>query len=401
MRKITDEGFLFLYGAGLLVTAETGMPAVITILFACIYTCVNLVGEEKYLHYIMTIAFVAAGIASKEMWMFLPVVLYNMLCFYSPVYIGAGGIIVACEAPAFREYYGLEKEMLIVAGLAAAVLLYGRTRRLNELEQEYKRVRDDSRELTLMLEKKNQDLLEKQDTEVYLATLKERNRIAREIHDNVGHMLSRSILMVGALKTILEAGGEVEVTGTGQDGKDAVRLYDELLPDVLLMDIRMKDMNGLDAAEQILKRHTDAKILLLTTFSDDAYIVKALKYGVKGYLIKQDYGSILPALQAVQMNQTVFGTEIMSRIPGLLQKEQKEKEQTFDWNSYGIGERELEITALVAEGLSNKEISEKVCLSEGTVRNYISNVLEKLELRDRTQLAVYYLQRGRKCDKNK
>ncbi len=209
------------------------------------------------------------------------------------------------------------------------------------------------------------------------------------------------ILVSSALKTILEAGGEVEVTGTGRDGKDAVRLYDELLPDVLLMDIRMKDMNGLDAAEQILKRHTDAKILLLTTFSDDAYIVKALKYGVKGYLIKQDYGSILPALQAVQMNQTVFGTEIMSRIPGLLQKEQKEKEQTFDWNSYGIGERELEITALVAEGLSNKEISEKVCLSEGTVRNYISNVLEKLELRDRTQLAVYYLQRSRKCDKNK
>ena len=205
MRKITDEGCLFLYGAGLLVTAETGISAVIAILFACIYTCVNLVGEEKYLHYIMTIAFVAAGIISKEMWMFLPVVLYNMLCFYSPVYIGVGGIIVACEAPAFREYYGLEKEMLIVAGLAAAVLLYGRTRRLNELEQEYKMARDDSRELTLMLEKKNQDLLEKQDTEVYLATLKERNRIAREIHDNVGHMLSRSILMVGALKTVNQA----------------------------------------------------------------------------------------------------------------------------------------------------------------------------------------------------
>ena len=88
MRKITDEGFLFLYGAGLLVTAETGIPAVITILFACIYTCVNLVGEEKYLHYIMTIAFVAAGIVFKEMWMFLPAVLYNMLCFYSLVYIG-------------------------------------------------------------------------------------------------------------------------------------------------------------------------------------------------------------------------------------------------------------------------------------------------------------------------
>ena len=202
MRKITDEGFLFLYGVGLLVTAETGLPAVIAILLVCIYTCVNLVGEEKYLHYIMTIVFVATGIVFKEMWIFLPVVLYNMLCFYSPVYIVSSGMIVACAEPAFRDYYGLEKEVLIVAGLAAAVLLYGRTGRLDELEQEYKKSRDDSRELTLMLEKKNQDLLEKQDTEVYLATLKERNRIAREIHDNVGHMLSRSILMVGALKTV-------------------------------------------------------------------------------------------------------------------------------------------------------------------------------------------------------
>ena len=202
MRKITDEGFLFLYGMGLLLTAETGIPAVIAALLACIYTCVNLVWKEKYLHYITTAAFVAVGIVSKEMWMFLPVVLYNMLCFYSPVYMGAGGIIMACMAPAVREGYGLEKEMFIVAGLAAAILLHGRTRRLDELEQEYKRSRDDSKELTLMLEKKNQDLLEKQDTEVYLATLKERNRIAREIHDNVGHMLSRSILMVGALKAI-------------------------------------------------------------------------------------------------------------------------------------------------------------------------------------------------------
>ena len=202
MRKITDEGFLFLYGVGLLVTAETGIPAVIAILLACIYTCVNLVGEEKYLHYIMTIAFVAAGIVSKEMWMFLPVVLYNMLCFYSPVYIGIGGVVMACVAPTFREDYGLDKGMFIVVGMAAAVLLCERTKRLDELEQEYKRSRDDSKELTLMLEKKNQDLLEKQDTEVYLATLKERNRIAREIHDNVGHMLSRSILMVGALKAI-------------------------------------------------------------------------------------------------------------------------------------------------------------------------------------------------------
>lgn len=195
-------------------------------------------------------------------------------------------------------------------------------------------------------------------------------------------------LVSNALKMILEAGGEVEVTGIGQDGKDAVRLYEEWSPDVLLMDIRMKEMSGLEAAETILKRHPEAKILLLTTFSDDEYIVKALKYGVKGYLLKQDYGSILPALQAVKMNQTVFGTEIMSKIPGIFQEK-----KSFEWEEHGIGQREVEIISLVAEGLSNKEIAEKVCLSEGTVRNYISNILEKLALRDRTQLAVYYYQR--------
>ncbi len=202
MRKITDEGFLFLYGIILLVTTETGIAAVVGCLLACIYTCVNLAWKEKYLHYITTIAFAAAGIVYKEMWIFLPVALYNMLCFYSPIYIGISGTVVTCMTPSFRACYGLEKEVFIIAGLAAAGLLFGRTRRLDELEQEYKRSRDDSKELTLMLEKKNHDLLEKQDTEVYLATLKERNRIAREIHDNVGHMLSRSILMVGALKAV-------------------------------------------------------------------------------------------------------------------------------------------------------------------------------------------------------
>ena len=195
-------------------------------------------------------------------------------------------------------------------------------------------------------------------------------------------------LVAISLKTILEADADIEVAAIGHNGKEAVAFYEKYKPDVLLMDIRMEEMSGLEAAEQILKRNLDAKILFLTTFSDDEYIVKALKYGVKGYLLKQDYGSILPALQAVKMNQTVFGTEIMSKIPGLFQEK-----KTFQWEEHGIGEREVEIIALVAEGLSNKEIAEKVCLSEGTVRNYISNILEKLALRDRTQLAVYYLQR--------
>ena len=95
------------------------------------------------------------------------------------------------------------------------------------------------------------------------------------------------ILVSNALKMILEAGGDVEVAGIGQDGNDAIRLYEELQPEVLLMDIRMKTMSGLEAAEIILKQYPEAKILLLTTFSDDEYIVKALKYGVKGYLLNR------------------------------------------------------------------------------------------------------------------
>lgn len=189
-----------------------------------------------------------------------------------------------------------------------------------------------------------------------------------------------------ALKTILESGEEVTVAGVGKDGKEAVELYHSQKPDVLLMDIRMKEMSGLEAAEEILSKDPQAKILLLTTFSDDEYIVKALKYGVKGYLLKQDYHSILPALQAVYSGQSVFGTEITAKLPELL-KERKR----FDWSEYEIGEKEQKVISLVAEGLSNKEIAKRLFLSEGTVRNYVSQILEKMDLRDRTQLAVYYL----------
>lgn len=194
------------------------------------------------------------------------------------------------------------------------------------------------------------------------------------------------ILVASALKTILEAGEDVVVAGTGQDGSEALSLYREHKPDVLLMDIRMQKVSGLEASEQILKEYPEARILLLTTFTDDEYIVKALKYGVKGYLLKQDYQSILPAIRAVYTGQTVFGTEIISKIPLLLHEK-----KSFDRKAYDISEKELQVISLVAEGYSNKEIAKRLYLSEGTVRNYISNILDKIGLRDRTQLAVYYL----------
>lgn len=192
-------------------------------------------------------------------------------------------------------------------------------------------------------------------------------------------------LVTEALKTILEINEDVQVLATGVDGRDAVKLFREYKPDVLLMDIRMKNMNGLEASAEILKTDPDANILLLTTFLDDEYIVKALRLGAKGYLLKQDYASILPALRAVYSGQTVFGQEIVSKIPDLIRKKEE-----FDYNSYEINAREKEIIRLIAEGYSNKEIALELYLSEGTVRNYLSSILDKLQLRDRTQVAVFY-----------
>lgn len=198
-------------------------------------------------------------------------------------------------------------------------------------------------------------------------------------------IIDDDILVANALRTILEADESIRVTGIGSDGADALSMYQKQKPDVLLMDIRMKHVNGLTASEQILSSDPDARILLLTTFSDDEYIIRALKSGVKGYLLKQDYNSIIPAIRAVLTGQTVFGDQIVSRIPGLL-----EEKQIFDYESCEISKREYEIITLVAEGLSNREIAGRLHLSEGTVRNYLSDILDKLRLRDRTQLAVFY-----------
>ena len=197
-------------------------------------------------------------------------------------------------------------------------------------------------------------------------------------------------LVALSLQTILESDENIRVAACGQDGEEAVALYGKHQPDVLLMDIQMKGRSGLAAAEMILKSYPDAKILFLTTFSDDEYIIKALDIGAKGYILKQDFAGIIPALFAVEQGQSVFGGEIVSKIPVLMQQK-----NTFDYSMYDIGEKEQEIIALVGLGKSNREIAGELFLSEGTVRNYISTILEKLSLRDRTQLAVFYLTKVR------
>jgi DNA-binding NarL/FixJ family response regulator len=196
-------------------------------------------------------------------------------------------------------------------------------------------------------------------------------------------------LVSSSLKTIIECDPTIIVVGIGNNGQEAIDLYKTLQPDVLLMDIRMDQMTGIDAAKHILIEYPEAKILFLTTFSDDDYIISALKLGAKGYILKQNFESIIPSLTTVYSGQRVFGDEIMTKLPELMMEPRSSELEGYDLN-----EKEQQIIALVADGLSNKEISENICLGEGTVRNYISVILEKLDLRDRTQLAVFYYKRS-------
>jgi Response regulator containing a CheY-like receiver domain and an HTH DNA-binding domain len=195
-------------------------------------------------------------------------------------------------------------------------------------------------------------------------------------------------LVCSSLKIILSAEPDITVVGTGNSGLDGIELYRALKPDVLLMDIRMEQMSGLEAGEIILKEFPEAKVLYLTTFLDDDYIIKALRIGAKGYMMKQNYESILPALKAVYAGQNVYGNEIITKLPHLISK--TSDSETVNLNQHGISEKEYEIITKIAEGLSNREISELLYLSEGTIRNNISTILEKLNLRDRTQIAIFY-----------
>ena len=198
-------------------------------------------------------------------------------------------------------------------------------------------------------------------------------------------------LVAISLKTILESTGKITVAAMGSSGAEAIEIYRKTKPDVMLMDIRMDGMTGLEAGEKILSEFPDAKILYLTTFADDEYIIKALSIGAKGYILKQDFEGIAPALEAVTGGQSVFGDKIVTKLPELMKPK-----SAYDFEAHGISDKEKEIMELVAEGKSNKEISGELFLSEGTVRNYISTLLDKLDLRDRTQLAVYYYTEVRK-----
>ncbi|WP_346016435.1 response regulator transcription factor [Ignavigranum ruoffiae] len=203
-------------------------------------------------------------------------------------------------------------------------------------------------------------------------------------------------LVTSGLQTIIEIASRedadpMKIVDIGQNGQEAINLFQQTRPDLILMDIRMPLMNGIEAGEQILKLDNQAKIIFLTTFQEDDYIVKALKIGAQGYLLKTNYQSLVPALRAVQEGQSVFGREIMAKVPDFISREADKA----DLEQSTLNAKEQELLYQVAQGLNNKEIAEVMHFSEGTVRNYISQLLEKLDLRDRTQLAIYYYKQSK------
>ena len=192
-----------------------------------------------------------------------------------------------------------------------------------------------------------------------------------------------------SLATILSVEPDVEVVGLGTSGPEAVEGYRRLRPDVLLLDVQMPGGDGLSAAETILNEDREARIVFLTTFADDEYIVRALRMGARGYLMKQDVARIAPALRSVMAGVCVLEGDVLERSAAMglgRRLDRLPRSPVFS----PLTEREYQVVEAVAQGLDNAEVADQLFMSAGTVRNHISSILAKLGLRNRTQVAVLY-----------
>lgn len=196
-------------------------------------------------------------------------------------------------------------------------------------------------------------------------------------------------VVASSLAIVLNAQPDIEVVGTAGDGEGAVRLAVELAPDIALLDIQMPGTDGLAAAERILSAPNPPRVVFLTTFSDDEYIVRALALGAAGYLIKQDVAGVAPALRAVAAGQSVLEGEVLERAVAMGAAPQGGRTELASLFPQ-LTDREREVVALISEGLDNHEVAEAAHMGEGTVRNHISSILAKLHLRNRTQIAIAY-----------
>ena len=197
-------------------------------------------------------------------------------------------------------------------------------------------------------------------------------------------------VVVESLRIVLDAQPDIEVVGCGTDGADAVRLAADSAPDIVLLDIQMPGMDGLAAAEKILASPESPRVVFLTTFSDDEYIVRALALGAAGYLIKQDVAGVAPALRAVMAGRSVLEGEVLERAVALGAGAPVAEKPDLTAIFPQLTDREREVVALIAEGLDNREVAAAAYMGEGTVRNHISSILAKLHLKNCTQIAVVY-----------
>lgn len=193
------------------------------------------------------------------------------------------------------------------------------------------------------------------------------------------------------LSIILGSTPWINIAGLCSNGKEALELCRSKEVDVVLMDIRMPVCDGVMGTKLIKDEFSDVKILVLTTFKDDEYIYDAMKYGASGYLLKDtSYESIIDSIKSVYNGSIVVHPEIASKLIGNIQDKNK---NTIDeiMKNFKLTQREVEIITGIGSGLTNKEIADKLYITEGTVKNYISDILSKLELRDRTQIAIFAL----------
>jgi NarL family two-component system response regulator LiaR len=194
------------------------------------------------------------------------------------------------------------------------------------------------------------------------------------------------------LQAILSTAQDIEVVGTAHDGAQAVEMVAEAQPDVVLMDLKMPVMNGVQATRLIREQHPQVRVLVLTTYDADEWVFDAVRGGASGYLLKDTPRERL--IEAIR--DTAAGkTPVDPNVAGKLFAQVAQGITPLDTSiAEGLSEREREVLGLLARGMTNTEIARQLYLSEGTVRNYVSAILEKLDVADRTQAAVLALRHG-------
>ncbi|MBD8027744.1 response regulator transcription factor [Ureibacillus sp. Re31] len=195
------------------------------------------------------------------------------------------------------------------------------------------------------------------------------------------------------LKMIIEQDEKYEIVGEASNGLEALEIVGKKQVDLVLMDIRMPEMNGIEATKKIKDQYPHMKIIILTTFDDEEYAYETLKDGANGFLLKSsEPAKLLSSIQSVMEGGLVLQEDVAAKLmPKLLKQTVSSNGPT---QNIPLTERELEIVKLIGEGKTNKEIANRLFLSIGTVKNHITHILQELDLRDRTQLAIYALKKG-------